>query len=102
MWGVGIASEKKMRVEASTLVGEKFSAELTPFSFPHKDGGEVIENAPSAYVVDLWEKISGLLDQNDDNQRGYALSICKMYTSMITPSLTQCSQGYLAQGCNPR
>ena len=28
MWGVGIASERKMRVEASELVGDILSAEL--------------------------------------------------------------------------
>lgn len=72
-WGVGLASERKMRVEASELVGDNLNAELTPFSFPHKDGGEVIQNAPYAYIPNLWEKIKDLLDQNCDEQRGYAL-----------------------------
>ena len=72
MWGIGIASEKIMRVEASELVGENLGAELTPFTFTHKDGGEVIENAPMAYIPNLWEKIKSLLDQNEDDSRGYA------------------------------
>ena len=70
-WGVGIASEKRMRKEAAALVGDNLAAELVPFSFPHKDGGEVIHNAPYAYIPNLWEKIEDLLEQNSDDSRGY-------------------------------
>jgi hypothetical protein len=70
MWGVGIASERKMRLEASELVGDNLSAELVPFSFPHKDGGEVIQDVPCAYIPNLWRKISDLLDQSSDDRRG--------------------------------
>jgi hypothetical protein len=73
MWGVGLASERKMRVEASELVGENLRSELTPFSFAHKDGGEVIRSAPYAYIPNLWEKVKDMLDKNSDDQRGYAL-----------------------------
>lgn len=66
-----MASEQKMRVESAELVGDNLSAELTPFSFPHKDGGEVIQNAPYAHVPNLWEKVKNLLDQNSDELRGY-------------------------------
>ena len=74
MWGVSLASERKMRVEATELVGENLCSELTPFSFPHKDGGEVIRNAPYAYVPNLWDKVKDMLDRNSDDQRGYALT----------------------------
>lgn len=41
MWGISIAAEGKMRQEARELVGDEVSAELVPFSFSHKDGGEM-------------------------------------------------------------
>ena len=81
MWGVGMATEKKMRVEASELVGDNLSAELTPFSFNHKDGGEIIKNASFAYVPNLWEKVKDMLDRNSDDHRGYAL--CHSYSILI-------------------
>ena len=81
-WGVGIASEKKMRAEATELVGDNLSAELAPFSFPHKDGGEIIQTAPYAYIPNLWDKVKDLLDQNSDEQRGYALPY-KVYLNTI-------------------
>ena len=68
-----------MRKEASELIGDNLGAELTPFSFPHKDGGEVIQNAPNAYVLDLWEKIKAMLDQNSDDDRGYTLNSMHSY-----------------------
>ena len=42
MWGVAIDSEKKMRKEAKLLIGDNLKAELVPFSFKHRDGGEII------------------------------------------------------------
>lgn len=72
MWGVGIASEKKMRHEAAEIVGTNLEAELVPLSFAHKDGGEVIKEAPIAYIPHLWEKVKDLLDQNSDDSKGYA------------------------------
>ena len=80
MWGVGIASERKMRVEAAQLVGDNLSAELTPFSFPHKDGGEEIKNAPFAHIPNLWRKVKDLLDQSCDEQRGY---VCTGFISSL-------------------
>lgn len=70
MWGIGVASEKDMRVEARELVGDNIGAEMVPFSFAHQDGGEVIKEAPCAYIPQLWKKIEDMLDQNCDDQRG--------------------------------
>ena len=53
---------------ASELVGDNLEAELAPMSFSHKDG-EVIKEAPIAYIPRLWE-IKDLLDQNSDDNRG--------------------------------
>ena len=69
-WGLTIASEKRMRKVASELIGDNLEAELAPMSFSHKDGGEVIKEAPIAYIPRLWEKIEDLLNQNSDNERG--------------------------------
>ena len=70
MWGVAIASENRMRKEATDLVGDNLEAELAPMSFTHKDGGETIKDAPIAYIPVLWEKVKDLLDQNSDDNRG--------------------------------
>ena len=64
MWGVSIATENKMRGEAAALVGDNVHAELVPFSFTHKDGGEEIKQAAMAYIQDL-------LDQNNHSNKGY-------------------------------
>ena len=60
-----------MRREARELVGDEVCAELVPFSFSHKDGGEVIKPAAMAYIPDVWAKIQDLLENNDDNHKGY-------------------------------
>jgi len=72
MFGIGLASEKKMRSEAAELVGDNLCAEKAPFSFSHQDGGEYIKDAAFAYIPHLWEKIQDLMNQNSDDQRGYA------------------------------
>lgn len=69
LWGIAFASEKEMRREAAELVGDNLEVELAPMSFPHKDGGEVIKDAPIAYVPNLWNKVKDLLDQNSDDMR---------------------------------
>ena len=66
------ASEKSMRAEA------KGKAELVPLTFKHRDGGEVIKEAAMAYIPDLWSKISDLLDQNSDDNKGYIKIILLM------------------------
>ena len=73
MWGVSIASEKNMKKEGRELIGDNLKAELAPFSFKHKDGGETIKKAAIAYIPNLWAKISDLLDQNCDENKRYDL-----------------------------
>lgn len=63
-----------MRKEASRLVGTNLAAEMVPFAFSHKDGGEVIKVVPLAFVPNLWDKMKQLLDQNCDEERGYILT----------------------------
>ena len=60
-----------MRSEAKELIGDNICAEMVPFSFNHKDGGEEIRPAPMAYIPNLWEKIEDLLEQNNDNNKKY-------------------------------
>ena len=60
VWGVSIASERKMRERAKDLVGDHLLAEKAPFSFTLKDGGEEIRCAPYA---NLWDKVTSMLDQ---------------------------------------
>ena len=71
MWGISIAPEGKMRSEANELVGDNICAEMVPFSFSHKDGGEEIKPAAMAYIPNLWERIKDLLEQNNDNSKKY-------------------------------
>ena len=58
--------DKEMRKEAKLLIGKNLKAELAPFSFKHRDGGEVIQEASMGYIPNLWMKIMDLLDQNSD------------------------------------
>lgn len=74
-WGISMASEKKMRQEATNLVGDNLIAEMAPFSFAHQDGGEIIEHAAVAYIPNLWEKFKDLLDQSSDDIRGYVTGV---------------------------
>lgn len=52
------------------IVGDDVCSESVPFSFNHKDGGEIIKPAAMAYISNLCEKIQGLLESNDDNNKG--------------------------------
>ena len=44
-----------MRKEATALVGQDLVAELVPFTFPQKSGGEEIKPAALAYIPNLWD-----------------------------------------------
>ena len=71
MWGVSIALEKKMRQEAADFIGDDIKAEMVPFSFSHKDGGDMVKPAPMAYIPKVWQKVQDLLDQNSNHDKGY-------------------------------
>ena len=60
-----------MRQEAKQLQGESLKAELVPLTFKHRDGSEVIREASTAYIPDLWLKISELLEQNCDGNKQF-------------------------------
>ena len=72
MWGVPIASEKRKRAETVDFIGENLSTELSPFSFPVKEGHQSseIKNVPISYAPHLWRKVKDMFEFNDDN-RGY-------------------------------
>ena len=59
-----------MRKEAKLLIGDNLKAELAPFSFKHRDGGEFIQEAPMVYVPNLWMKIKDQMNQNSDKNDG--------------------------------
>ena len=70
--GISIASERKMSNEAKELVADNIlCAEMVPFSFSHKDGGEEIKPAAMAYIPDLWDKITDMLERNNDDKKKY-------------------------------
>ena len=64
-WKISFASEAKERALASVLVGPNLDAEAVQFTFPNPGGGEQFCKAPMAFVPDLVEKVTQLLDQND-------------------------------------
>ncbi len=71
---VKLASEKKMRAEANSLIGiDNLTSQLVPFTFPLKDGRHTVEikNVPMCYTPNLWGKIKHMLDSNDDAERRY-------------------------------
>ena len=74
-WGVSIASEKKIRVEAKELAGDNLRAELTPLTFNCNDGSEEVREAPMAYIPCLWESIQNTLDLNDNVGRRSVQSV---------------------------
>ncbi len=69
-----MACESKMRAEAKVFTSsDNLKTEYTPFTFALKDGQRTIEirNVPMAYILDLWKKISEMLDMNDNETTGY-------------------------------
>lgn len=92
-WGVGIASEKKMRVEAAELVGDNLCAELAPFSFSHQDGGHLIKEAPFAFIPDLWH--NGAIPDDEvwlklgGDKGGGTFKMCFQHLNVPTPNAPQ-------------
>lgn len=72
MWKISMSSESKMRVRANDLIGINIHAEMVPLSFQHKDGGEVIKQAPIAFIPHLWDRIVTVLEQNESS--GYVIA----------------------------
>ena len=64
MWGVQVASEGRMRKEASSLVGNNIAAEVAPFTSAMSRNGCEVRPAPFVYVPHLWEKIESVLEQH--------------------------------------
>ena len=62
-----MSSERHMRLRASNIIGSNISVEMVPLLFQHKDGGEVIKQAPIASIPDLWDRIVTVLEQNERN-----------------------------------
>ncbi len=78
---MAIASERKMREEVTTLVGEAVYAEKVPMVFPCKEEkGEEVKMAVMAYIGDLWDAIKNMLDRCEDETRRYIYII---YTYMF-------------------
>ena len=46
--------KKKMRLKADELLGDKFKAEMVPFSFKHQNSGNISKPASMAYIPHLW------------------------------------------------
>lgn len=69
------------RVEAKELVGDNLQSEMLPFSFKHKDSGEIIKEAAMALVPNLWRKIKDFLDQSSDHTKQYAVILKKLSIS---------------------
>ena len=68
---MSVASERRMRLEATSLIGDQVEAELIPLVYPCKDvRGEEVKMTPAAYVKDLWEAVRNNLDKNVDETRG--------------------------------
>lgn len=68
-----MACESKMRAQASVFTsGENLKTEYTPFTFALKDGNSTVEirNVRMAYIIDLWAKISEVLNMNDNEATG--------------------------------
>ena len=57
---VSLASEQKQRAIAKDTVGEAFSAEMVPFTFP-TEGREEIREAPFVYVPNLIARVADAL-----------------------------------------
>ena len=61
--GIKVASEKKQRALSKELITVDIKAEVSPFTFALKNGGEEIKASAIAYLPYLSDKIFELLDQ---------------------------------------
>lgn len=61
--GIKIASEKRQRALSKELITVDIQAEVSPFTFSLKNGGEEVRASAIAYIPYLQDKIFELLDQ---------------------------------------
>ena len=75
-FGVALASEAKMRAEATELLGgENLVAEAAPLTHTLSSGVVVFRPSAFVYVPELWEKIVQMIEAN----AGYKLIHTQMY-----------------------
>ena len=65
-FGVSLASERKLRKEAKSILGDNLMAEEAPFSFSLKSGGEEIRMAPLVCVPNLIDRIICQLNEHEE------------------------------------
>lgn len=65
VWKIHLASEAKERSLAKELIGPNLASEMVAFTFSLDGGGEEIRKAPMAYIPELTQKVTQLLDEND-------------------------------------
>ena len=67
MSGVSLASEKKQRrlAQEQIHVGDNLVTETAPFSFNLTGGGEELRGAVHSFIPNLIEKVTKLLEQNE-------------------------------------
>ena len=80
---ISLGSERKQRIHAKDLLGDKLTAEEAVFSFPLKSGGEELRAAPFVYVPDLVEKVAHILTEN----KRYGLNFTCTYLYLLGPLL---------------
>ena len=79
-FGVALASEAKMRAEATELLGGgHLVAEAAPLTHTLSGGGVEIRPSAFVYVPELWEKIVQMMEAN----AGYKLIHTQMYIHQL-------------------
>lgn len=61
--GIKIASEKKQRLLSKELIPTEIKAEVAPFTYGLKRGGEEVKPSPMVYIPYLPDKVFELLEQ---------------------------------------
>ena len=65
-FGISLASERKLRKEDKSILGDNLTAEEAPFSFSLKSGGEEIRMAPLVCVPNLIDRIIYQLNEHEE------------------------------------
>ena len=69
-----LAGEHKQRALVKNLVDGNLEGEAAPMTFPLRGGGEEIRGAPFAYCPNLVQKVTCLLQQNEERLANINLS----------------------------